>query len=61
MVISTVERRHQQRHQPQQQPQQSEAFPAPAGKSSAPANRESPRRVWQALAEAQAKKQSGKL
>jgi len=61
MAISTIERRRHQRHQPQQQPQQSEAFPGPAGTSSSTAPRESPRRVWQALAEAQAKKQSGKL
>jgi hypothetical protein len=61
MVISTVERRRHPRHQPQQQPQQSEAFPAPVGKSGPTASRESPRLTWQALAEVQAKKQSGKL
>lgn len=58
MENSTVERRQQRRQQLQQQPQQSTLLPPPAGTQSA---RESPRKLWQARADAQARKQSGKL
>jgi hypothetical protein len=61
MAIATVERRQHQRQEPQQQPQQSESTPHRDGSGSPLPHRESPRKLWQALAETQARKQSGKL
>jgi hypothetical protein len=61
MVSSTTERRQHPRQQVQQQPQQSEVFP-PRGKNREENKRhDSPRLLWQALIETQARKQSGKL
>jgi hypothetical protein len=59
MDYSTVERRRHQRHEPQQQPQQS-AVDATAAKP-AKSTQESPRKTWQEQANAQARRQSGKL
>lgn len=61
MPPTTFERRHQPRHQLQQQPQQSIFTPGAAAWVSNRATQESPRRAREALASAQAKKQSNKL
>ncbi len=59
--LPTVERRHHRRPERQQQPQQSEVFPHRDEAGNLVPPRESPRKLWQDLAEAQARKQSGKL
>lgn len=61
METPTVERRRRPRLEPQQQPQQREVIPHPEGERNAPPPRESPRKLWQELAETQARQQSGKL
>lgn len=61
MEYPTVERRRQQRQELQQQPQQSAIFPDASAALPANSKRESPRTIWQEKANAQARKQSGKL
>lgn len=61
MDIPTVERRQHPRQEPQQQPQQSEAILHLERSGSTLPSRESPRKLWQTLAENQARQQSGKL
>jgi hypothetical protein len=61
MSTSQFERRHEARRQQQQQPQQSVFTPGAAAWVNSRATQESPRKTWQALAQAQAKKQSSKL
>jgi len=61
MEYSTVERRHQRRQEPQQQPQQSAVFLDATTATPGSPKRECPRKIWQELANAQARRQSGKL
>jgi len=61
MGDAIIERRRTQRPQPQQQPEQSAFDPLRAVMARKRAIQESPRKTQQSLANAQAKKQSGKL
>lgn len=61
MDYPTIERRRRQRHEPQQQPQQSAYSLDATAAMPAKAKQESPRKTWQEQANAQARKQSGKL
>jgi hypothetical protein len=61
MDDAIIERRRAQRSQPQQQPEQSAFDPLCAAMARKRAIQESPRKAQQSLANAQAKKQTGKL
>lgn len=61
MDYSKVERRHKRRQEAQHQPQQSAVFLGLATATPGNAKLECPRKVWQELANAQARRQSGKL
>ncbi|MBS1161514.1 MAG: hypothetical protein H6R15_3933 [Proteobacteria bacterium] len=61
MENALFERRQELRHQQQQQPQQSALFPVRRGLAQLKVTPLSQRDAWQALAIAQARKQSGNL